>query len=224
MSHAPDRRPITRANRRDGRNPKAVLAPKETTNGGFVRVLDWVDRIRIIQPIQERMTAHTGRPRTQNWRTFFVLAALSAYIDGKVMLTKMNAIAAGLSPSQRWYLGITTPVTYPQLERMLNDLVLALRNDFDVNIETGEVKCDPLTAKPVIRPRLDMEMDELLTRIVTAAIPPHIHPTPGAAIDSTDFETMSKRMSWANDDPDITGDHLPPNPKGPRAKIGRAHV
>lgn len=197
---------------KERKDPKVVYERVETGALLFAAVIQWVDRIPNVSLVQKRLTASTGRPRSQSWRTFFTLAALATRHQKQVYVTDMHAVAVGLTPSQRHSLGIKKTVTYHQLIDMFNALAAALEKNVLADPETGEVLTDPLTGEPLYDNKLGINVDEFVTSIVTAAIPDHIKPTMHAAVDSTDVETMCKRQSWSNQDPDVADDHLPPNP------------
>ena len=152
----------------------------------FRAALAIVHQARATAIVQERMTATRGRPRSYDYRTVFVLLAITALErGGRMLLTEACQVQQRLSRKQRERIGLVEPLEYDIIQQSITALDEAFEETVDT--QTGEV----------LPPRMgDFTLADFLTSLAGDIIPSQIPRTTSAAIDSTDIETSYRRQSW----------------------------
>jgi len=129
----------------------------------------------LVEELQQRMTASTGRRRTHSWRTLLTVMLIDALErPGELHCTRACDVAHRLSPSQRARVGLSQRLTYRQLTGAVESLGRAAT-------ETA----DPVTGEL----RSSVPLSDLLTSLVRAPIPDDLLGSRNVAIDATDLES-----------------------------------
>lgn len=186
--------------------PLATAIP--VTNRDVRRAAAVIDRCSLGPVLQAQMTASTGRPRAQTWRTHLCLWLLTVIrCPGQQHLSQTARIARALTTKQRQMIGVRGEVPYSQIESAMEDLARAF--DPTVDSATGEIHDARLSFTP----------DEFNTAIARAAIPACIREPTEFALDSTDIETSARRRSWSKDGrPDLPAGSPDVDGKAPRPR------
>lgn len=167
---------------------------------------DAVDRSRVAELCEERLTSAVGRPRHVPFRAMLCLVTLlSLTAKGMLVVEELARVAYGLTPAQRRMFGLTRfqshtiRSTYEKTKEGLESVV---------DLETGEI----------LDPALGIEVDEMMTRLAQAGIPDHVHDTSTKALDSTDTEVQYRIQACRPDKrpADDGSDPVPATLGGPR--------
>ena len=188
----------SRASRTDGLTAIVItdeehgMAPATAVQTGswdFDRALAAVRRMETVKIVATELDGHRPGPRRYlPWEAWFTAIALAVmHSRGKAHMTGALAVINGLTPTQRWQLGLRgLDITYAHVESGLETIIKACRPS--VNVKTGQVR----------PPRLTLTEHDIANSLIRATHPPGMVLSDTIAMDSTDFETDAARRSRAS--------------------------
>lgn len=146
-----------------------------------------VDNSPELLAIADALTARTGRPRNIPFRALLIVCCLHARVEPTNMYrTRIADLLVSLTATQRRDLGITGPISYSQVERAALKLDRAARDGI-----TLPHLADDQTAQT-------LHLDEVMSLICSAALPPGFITTATVAADGMDFESPARPQGFVD--------------------------
>jgi hypothetical protein len=184
--------------------PLHLVRPPPLGSGqAFRRAVSIVERSGIVSAAESALHCRTGRPRDLSVRALLIGLAWHGVASGTNMhLTGVAALMARATAGQARELGLRRRVTYRQVETGFRQLSAACSDGLQLphthpvaDVFTGEVLSCPGSSGGCLG--LTLTLDDVADRLLAASVPRVISTTGSVALDSTDYETWARRLSWA---------------------------